>query len=498
MEGWRKFKRWGLTFAVACVCLGIAAAIGSTGAGAATWDGRQLAGESDRLPLFGISCPSASLCVAVGGNNTIASSTSPTGDASAWKVVHAGAGAIPNGPNQRQIRGVSCPSTQLCVAVTFEGLIYSSANPTGDASAWSVTDIDAGGSNTHFYGISCPTVAFCVASAGGAKVVSSTNPTGPASAWTETLLPGPLELRGISCASASLCVAVGDNGDNIRPEPSDQAVAAASTSPLGGAWDVAPLPGRQSLAGISCPSTSLCVSGDSLGNLLVATQPTAGTGAWRQIDGGGSVQITDVDCLSPGLCVAVDNNGDVLTSANPDGGPGDWTFANVLPFPLVDGGLPNHFFGVSCATPALCAIAVNGGQIFTSTDPFAAPDPVVTKPGEKKKKGKRNRPKRPRVTIAKRPPPGIELTTGRKLTVRFRFYARNRARVRGFLCKLNGGPLKPCRSPKSYRLVPGRYVFRVRAIGWTGLRGPAEAARFEVCRPTKYPNCIRHLPPGAG
>src|SRR4051794_11329545 len=123
MESWSRFKRWGLAFAVACICLGAVAATGSTGASAATWDGRQLAGESYRLPLLGISCPSTSLCVAVGGNNTIASATLPTGDASNWKVVHAGAGEISIGPNQRQIRAISCPSTQLCVAVTFEGLI---------------------------------------------------------------------------------------------------------------------------------------------------------------------------------------------------------------------------------------------------------------------------------------------------------------------------------------------------------------------------------------
>jgi len=496
MGSWSKFKRWGSAFAAACVCLAIVTATGSTGANAATWDGRQLAGESYRLPLFGISCPSTSLCVAVGGNNTIASSTSPTGNASDWKVVHVGAGGISNGPNQRQIRSISCPSTQLCVAVTFEGLIYTSTNPTGDASAWNVADIDGGGPNTHFYGVSCPTTSFCVASAGDAKVVSSTNPTGTASAWTKTQLPGPLELRAISCASATLCVAVGDNGDNIRPELGDQAVVATSTSPLGGTWEVAPLLGRQSLFGISCPSVGLCVSGDTLGNLLVATQPTAGTGAWRQIAGGGTVQITDVDCLSPGLCVAVDNNGDVLTSTNPEGGPRDWTFTNILPFPSVDGGPPNHFFGVSCASRELCAIAVNGGQIFTSTDPFAAPKPVtdVPKRGGKKK----GRKKRPRVAFARRPPPGIEVTTGRKATVPIRFFALNRAQVRGFLCKLDGRSLKPCSSPKFLRVGLGRHVFRVRAVGWTGLWGPVEVARFEVCRPTKYLLCMRRLPPGAG
>jgi len=495
MESWARSKRWRSAFVAACICLGAVAASGST-ASAATWAGRQLADESYRLPLFGIACPSTSLCVSVGGNNTIASSTIPTGGASDWKVVHVGAGEISNGPNQRQIRSISCPSTQLCVAVTFEGLIYSSTNPTGDASAWNVADIDGSGSNTHFYGVSCPTVSLCVASAGGAKVVSSTNPTGTASAWTETQLPGPLELRAISCASATLCVAVGDNGDNIRPELGDQAVVAASTSPLGGTWEVAPLPSRQSLFGISCPSAVLCVTGDTLGNLLVATQPTTGASAWRQIAGGGTVQITDVDCLSPQLCVAVDNNGDVLTSTSPDGGPRDWTFTNILPFPSVDEGSPNHFFAVSCASRELCAIAVNGGQIFTSTDPFAASATVVPKRGEKAK-GKKNRPKRPRVAFARRPPPGIE-TTGRKATVPIRFFALNRAQVRGFLCKLDQRSLKPCRSPKFYRVGLGRHVFRVRAIGWTGLRGPVEVARFEVCRPTKYGFCLKRLPPGAG
>ena len=491
-----RLERWGAAFGAACVCLGIVSVAGAAGAGAATWEGRQLAGDSDRLPVFGISCPSTSLCVAVGGNNTIASSTSPTGDASAWKVVHAGAGAIPFGPNQRQIRGVSCPSTQLCVAVTFEGLIYTSTNPTGDAGAWSVADIDGEGPNTHLYGVSCPTTSFCVAAAGEATVVSSTNPTGGASAWTKTQLPGPLELRGISCASAALCVAVGDNGDNIRPEYGDQAAVASSPSPLGSAWNVAPLPGRQSLFGVSCPSAELCVSGDTLGNLLVARNPTAGTGAWRQIPGGGTVQITDVDCLSTRLCLAVDNNGDVLTSTNPDGGPGDWTFTNVLPYPMIEEGAPNHFFGASCAARELCAIAANGGQVFTSTDPFAVTEPPAPKQGEKKKV-RRKGPKRPRAVIGRGPPPGIELARGRKATVRFGFFARNRAPVRGFLCKLNKRPLKRCRSPKSYRVGLGRHVFRVRAIGRTGLRGPVAVWRFEVCRPTGYAYCLKRMP-GAG
>lgn len=473
-------------------CLWVAA-VGVTPAAGATWTGRHVPGPTERLPLFGISCPTSSLCVAVGGGNTVASSPRPTGPTADWKVVYPGAGAIPYAPNQRQIRGVDCPSPQLCVAVSFEGLIYTTTNPTGDAGAWTVTDLDGPGPNTHLYGVDCPSPSFCAASAGGAKVVTTTDPTGGAAAWTKTQLDGPMELRGISCASAAFCVAVGDNGDWIRPEVTDQALLASSTAPLGGAWNVTPMPGRQSLFGIACPSASLCVSGDTLGNLLVSSNPHGGSGAWRQIDSGASVQITDADCVSPTLCVAIDNNGDVLTSTDPDGGPGDWTFTNLLPYPGVEGGDANHMFGASCPSPDFCAISVNGGQVFTSTDPFVVGESSGNGKNDKKRKPRKG-PKRPRTTIAIGPPPVLELA-GRKLPVRFRFYARKRVQVRGFLCKLDRRPLKRCRSPKTYRVGRGRHVFRVRAIGWTGLRGPVETYRFRVCRPMGTPvPCLKRLP----
>jgi hypothetical protein len=101
------------------------------------------------------------------------------------------------------------------------------------------------------------------------------------------------------------------------------------------------------------------------------------------------------------------------------------------------------------------------------------------------------------VLIVKGPPPGVELRKGRKVTALFRFFALKRAQVRGFLCKMDGRAMRPCRSPRSYRVGLGRHVFRVRAIGWTGLRAPVAELPFEVCRPTKYGSCIRRLPPVA-
>ena len=237
--------------------------------------------------------------------------------------------------------------------------------------------------------------------------------------------------------------------------------------------------------GVSCPSIALCVTGNLIGNLVVSTDPTGPASAWAVTDGGGSVQITAADCPSVSRCVAVDNNGDVLTSTDPTGGPGDWTFSNVLPYPQVDGTAANHLFGVACPTISFCAVAANKGQILTSNDPFAESPPPA---GKKGRKGTRKRVKRPRTRLAAGPPAGVEID-GATVRVRFRFFAANHARIRGFACKIDRRSVRRCRSPKGYRVGIGKHVFRVRAIGWTGLKGPPAVARFEVCRPTTLAWC---------
>ncbi|HET9154511.1 MAG TPA: hypothetical protein VFN85_10390 [Solirubrobacterales bacterium] len=438
------------------------------------------------MALFGMSCPSTSLCVAGGADNTIASSTEPGGGAARWSVVHPGQGASLEAVNYRQIRGVSCPSPSLCVAVTFEGFVYTTTDPTGDASAWSVTDLDPSGPNTHLYGISCPTTSFCAASAAGGKIVTSTDPTGGASAWTKTQLEGPLELRGISCPSPTFCVAVGDNGDNIRPGPVDEGRILSSSNPLAGTWQQAQPPIHGNAYGVACPGADLCVSGDKYGNLLVSTAPGS-PASWRSVGGGGSVQITDVDCPSDALCAAVDNNGDVLTSTDPSGYPGAWSFANLAPYSTE--GEANAMFGVSCPSASLCAIAANDGRIFTSTDPFAASAGAPPANGAPQdKKVHRRRPKRPRVEIAGHVDPELELSR-RRVTLPFRFFALHHAQVRRFLCRMDDRPLRPCHSPRLYRGGLGRHVFRVRAVGWTGLRGPVAKESFWTCHKGGRPGC---------
>ncbi|HEY5051997.1 MAG TPA: hypothetical protein VII45_01160, partial [Solirubrobacterales bacterium] len=442
-------------------------------------------------PLSGVSCPTESLCVAVGGLDTLAFSETPAAGVAKWHVVNP---LYPIGPGKTCVEGephcpepagrlnaVSCASQNLCVAVSYEGFVYVSTDPTGGAAAWSPTVVNEGHGNTHLIAVSCPSPSFCAAVSGGykasGKVLTSTDPT--SGDWQVAQLGSSLDLRGISCGTPSLCVAVAREGRIF-----------VSTNPAGGAsaWQETGAPGGPGdLEGVACVSTLLCAAGNLTGNVLTSTDP-AGGGGWSEADAGGSVQITGVSCPTAGGCVAVDNNGDVLTSTDPTGGAGSWSFENLVPFrPTEAEGQPprNALFSASCASTSLCALVGIDGRIFTATDPFSAPDPPS---GIRRRKA----PLRPRTILvfAEHFWKG-SVTRHRRIRARFRFYSPTKAR--GFECKRDRGRYRRCRSPLRYWVTHGRHVLRVRAIGPTGLRGPASIKQFRVLRPIQTP----HSPPTA-
>ena len=441
---------------------------------AADWKLQDLPGDGVHTALLGISCPTESMCVAVGEQNVVATSTNPTAGPSAWRVEQPGADVTEEGfsgnPNLfRNVRAVSCPSPSLCVAVTFDGYVYSSTNPTGGASAWRVTDVDGTGRDTHLLGVSCASVNLCVAVSGdrytAGKVLSTTDPTGGTEAWSVAQLDESLDLRGVSCGTPTSCVAVAQNGRML-----------VSSNPTGGvsAWREIVPAGPGNLQGVSCVAAVLCVTGNAGGNLLSSTNPLSGAGSWTERNGGGKVPITGISCLASFQCAAVDNNGSVSISADPTGPRSAWEYTNLLPYEVPDEKSQafNAAFGVSCPSTELCAITTVHRRVYTSTNPFAAKSP---RKGEGKTGARK--PKRPRAIIAHVDRQHSRTKTGWK-TMRFRFFARGQ--IRGFLCRMDAGPFKPCRSPKRYRVALGKHVFRVRAVGTTGLRGPIAQERFRI------------------
>lgn len=457
---------------------------------ASKWTVRQLppkpleGGSTDQVVLFAVSCPSESLCVAVGALDTVAFSQSPTGGADRWHVVYPTfdepqpscleeEGVLPASCSfpRGALDAVSCATESLCVAVGYEGSVYVSTDPAGGPSAWSVTDVNERGGATHLTAVSCPSASLCVAVSGGngeaaGRVLTSTAP--PSGRWQTTQLGGSPDLHGVSCATPSLCVAVAKEGRIF-----------VSGDPTGGAsaWREAGSPTPRDLQAVSCVAPVLCAVGDAGGNILTSTEPTGG-GAFAETNPAGSVQMTGLTCPTTRRCVAVDNNADVLTSTDPTGGPGAWTFENLVPFEAAGTGagtfVKNALFAASCASPSLCVLVGAKSRIFTATDPFAAPS-------SSRVPGKRTR-RRPRTVLVFAEGFGESSVTRRRhIKARFRFYSRDGAR--GFLCKPDRGGWRRCRSPLRYSVPIGHHVLRVRAIGPTGLRGPVTSLRFAVIHP---------------
>jgi len=332
--------------------------------------------------LPGISCPSASLCVAVDNAGNVVTSTNPAGGASTWTVTHVDGSAGSN----RILTGISCPSASLCVAVDQEGDVVTSTDPTGGASAWRVAHVN-GIYSFDFASVSCPSMSLCVAVDTSGNAVSSADPTGGPSAWNAvhadpTMLScGPhgsnecqAPLLSVSCPTASLCVAFDEAGNVVT-----------STNPTGdaSAWTVSNSvyaifpPGPTCDGGlcilVSCPSASSCVAVDSAGNTITSTNPTGGAKAWtvRQVDLANKSALSlagfsGISCPSPSFCVALDAAGNAVSSTNPTTHMPVWTF-DQIDAPISGPSSVSTLTGVSCPSTIFCVAVDYAGHAIVGT-----------------------------------------------------------------------------------------------------------------------------------
>jgi hypothetical protein len=459
----------------------LVALLGPAAAGAASgWQLTQLPakafgeGGSEEAMLSGVSCPTDSLCVAVGAFGTIATSTSPAGGRDAWQV------AYPAAPGKGAYDDVSCAGDALCVAVGFEGSVLVSTDPTGGASAWSQINVNVAHDNAiHLTGVSCPSTSLCVAVNGAnpgttaGKILTSTDPV--SGRWQIAQLDDSLHFTGVSCSSTALCVAVARDGE-----------IAVSSDPTGGApaWSVIGAPGGTGdLEGIDCVA-ALCAAGNATGNVLTATDPAAPGASWSAAKAGIAALVTGISCPTASACLGVDNNGSVFTSTDPTGGSGAWHAENLVPFEAAPGEaqfVHNALFAASCASTSLCALVGSDSRIFTSTAPFAAADAGPSGAGAGKPGGARRAPRRPRAFLVFAEHFWRHSATRRR-RVRARFHFYSPTPTKGFECKRDRGRWRRCHSPLRYWVGLGRHALRVRAIGPTGLRGKAAVRRFEVDR----------------
>ena len=281
--------------------------------------------------------------------------------------------------------GVSCVGPEECVAVGWNWDLSVHTEATlaefWDGESWSVMDtqdppgLDEGWAHNWYAllnGVSCVSATACVAVGqyrDPDEVVKPLVEVWDGSAWTISALPSPAGakaawLNGVSCASATECVAVG------RSQSGSGVEKALLMRWNGSSWSIESTPTPEGatdvwLSGVSCASDSACAAVGGYETEDEATTETAtlalrwngSTWAIQSTPNPGpraDAQLYDVSCAGPTACMAVGyyraGPTDVALAVRWDGS--EWTDLSPAT-PEEEGSL----LSVACASPSACTAA---------------------------------------------------------------------------------------------------------------------------------------------
>jgi hypothetical protein len=315
--------------------------------------------------LIGVSCTSPTACTAVGGPTGSASGTAlvERWNGSSWRVQ-----PTPS-PARAFLAGVACTSSSACTAVG--GSAAGTLAEHWNGSTWSIQTIPTPPQGGGFLNsVVCLSSSACTA-------VGSSNAGNLAERWNGTNWkiqptanpPGAqfTFLNTVACVSTSACIAAGSY------QNSSGAILALTERWDGSSWAIRPtprLPGgaMNQLIGVTCTSATGCLAvGDSspnfFNNLSPATLAERWDGStWRvqhtpNPPGAAASNLNAASCLSRSACIAVGNTsnsrGTSLTLAQRWNGH-TWS---IQPTPSPANG--GNLIGVSCVSRASC-LAVGG------------------------------------------------------------------------------------------------------------------------------------------
>ena len=320
---------------------------------------------SRKNQLNGVSCTSATSCVAVGYYGSYSNNT-PQSLVELWNGSSWALSSSPNrGTGTNQLNAVSCTSATNCVAVG-ESIQNGTTSSQTLAEAWNGTVWTIGpsvnvSSNDRLIRVSCASATSCMAVgfqiSGNVDLNFAESWNGTAWTLTPSLnTGGPSQLDGVSCASPTSCTAVGDftNSSNIAQT--------LVVSWNGTGWSIISSPAPSSLFdqldAVSCPSATNCTAVGFALNAAGVSQTLAeswhGT-AWSVAPtanlGASANQLNAVSCTSPTNCVAVDsyNNGSATPTLIQAWNGTTWS---IVPSPSPGNG--NDLYGVSCTSSTSC------------------------------------------------------------------------------------------------------------------------------------------------
>ena len=272
----------------------------------------------------------------------VVSSGSTAGASTSLSVV---ASPSPGGPPVATLNGVSCPSTTLCLAVGA-GADGGSVIEQWNGTSWTTDPSpDPTGQDASLSAVSCATTTYCVA----VGVVHNTDPETTAetplieqwngTTWTVATSPSITEgaLASVSCSTPTSCFAVG--GVNVLSTLVEQ-WDGTKWSVVNAPMATGPEANFSSLSSVSCASTTSCVAVAVSG----AIETWNGT-KWSLVaDVKG--EFLGVSCASATMCFAVGIGNSALTFIERFNG----TSWSTSPNPKLAGELD----GVSCASATSC------------------------------------------------------------------------------------------------------------------------------------------------
>lgn len=293
----------------------------------------------DNSSLYAVSCPSSSMCWAVGvaGGNPLVDQ---------WNGVKWGLGTSPSLPantTYASLTAVSCPTITFCMAVGFANVRNSPGSPALEAplaEEWS---------DNQWQMVPTPPVP---------------SPSPGASEWEA-------EMSGVACTAPNSCVGVGV----VISEPNS-----GSSRPLierwdGATWTVqsgASLPpqkyGYTALQSVSCGSAGLCVATGLYQSLTGHNHPFAERGqgaAWtvQRTASADGADLRSVSCPVRGTCAAVGEDVESASTYTPF--IERWQWAEHR-WEIQPASGPNSSYnvlaGVSCPNVDSC-VAVGSGTV---------------------------------------------------------------------------------------------------------------------------------------
>jgi photosystem II stability/assembly factor-like uncharacterized protein len=335
-------------YGVACTDISTCTAVGDNGRivrttnGGSTWNplSRFI---NDGLTLQRVSCTNVYICTAVGyDSNNNGVTLRSYDEENTWDVRRPA--------SVQRITDISCTDANTCTAVgvAIAGLAAILRTNNG-AAGWIVTipEQDLGGvDQLVLTGMSCPDPNTCMIAGffGGyskeyTAVILQTGDGG--ATWTQQSLgPSGNRMHGVSCISASRCIAVGGIYD-------DGLIWA--TADGGVSWTIQYHNPDGAVLRVSCVETT-CVAAQ--GAAIVITRDGGTT--WTQQYTGANTIFNDVSCADSNICTLVGSGG--LSLRTTDAGA-TWT-VSLSNYP--------NLLGVSCSDPNVCT-AVSGGVVMQTT-----------------------------------------------------------------------------------------------------------------------------------